>query len=207
MISRSHKFIFVHIQKTAGNSIRLAIEPYCIEGLMFNEKQEEYNAELGAFHRFNIKNSPLKLGKHARLQMMYDAWDANTLGPWESYLKFTCVRNPWERLISFYFSPHLEREAFDEEEFIAFAKSAVDKSQMGFVTLDGQLAVDRIVRYETLKSDFAVLCDELGIEADLPHVNQSKRKPYQEYYTAKSRAVVEALYRDDIDRFGYSFEG
>jgi len=29
LLSHSHKFIFVHIQKTAGQSLKTALQPYC----------------------------------------------------------------------------------------------------------------------------------------------------------------------------------
>ena len=29
LLSHSHRFIFVHIQKTAGQSLKRALEPYC----------------------------------------------------------------------------------------------------------------------------------------------------------------------------------
>ena len=43
MISKKNKFIFIHIPKTAGNSIRLAINDYSEDEIIFNEKQEKYN--------------------------------------------------------------------------------------------------------------------------------------------------------------------
>lgn len=208
MISQTHKFVFVHIQKTGGNSTRLAIAPYCIDEILVTEKQKIYNdAHGGLPHRLGVKNSPLNLAKHARLQAIHDLWDETALGPWASYLKFACVRNPWERMISFYFSPHFGRAVFDEAEFIEFVTSAVDRAQIEFVTIDGKPALDRVLRFENLASDFAAFCAEVGIEADLPHVNQSKRGPYQEYYTPKTRAIVQDLYRRDIEQFEYTFDG
>ena len=206
MISQTHKFVFVHIQKTGGNSTRLAIAPYCIDDIAVNEKQKACNDALGGVHRLGIKNSPLNLSKHASLQAIHDRWDTAALGPWTSYLKFACVRNPWERLISFYFSPHFGRDQFNEAEFSSFVASAVNRAQIEFVTIDGRPALDRVLRFENLTRDFAAFCSDVGIEAELPHVNQSKRGPYQEYYTAQTRALVGDLYRREIEHFEYTFD-
>ena len=40
----------------------------------------------------------------------------------------------------------------------------------------------------------------------LPHKHKSNRKPYQEYYDEESKALVEELFKEDIETFGYKFE-
>lgn len=207
MISTRHKFLFVHIPKTAGNSIRLALEPFCDDELTFNEKQTAYNERHGgAAHRFDIKSPISNAGKHARLYQLHDSWSTEQSGDWDSYVKIATVRNPWDRMISYYFSPHFERTEFDEDDFLAFIEKMVDRNQAGFVLINEKMAIDRILRFETLTTDFAHLCQDLGISAALPHVNASTRRDYRTYYSARSRDKVATLYKRDIDLFGYSFD-
>jgi hypothetical protein len=206
VISLSHRFVFVHIPKTAGNSIRLALEPFCEGEIATNERQARYNQAMCGMHRFRIEGSPLNVGKHAKLAQMHRAWSEDELGPWSSYTKFTCVRNPWDRLVSFYFSPHSERTRFDRDSFVAFITSAIDRNQADFVRLNGEVGIDHFIRFEHLASDFDRLCSTLGISAVLSHVNASRRDAYQGYFDDESRALVDELYRDEIEMFGYSFD-
>ena len=46
-----------------------------------------------------------------------------------------------------------------------------------------------------------------GIRISIPHVNQTEHNAYQDYYDEKSRKQVEFLFREDIDMFGYEFDG
>jgi hypothetical protein len=206
MISTKRKFLFIHIPKTGGNAIRLALRDYVDDEIVVNEKQREYNERMQGMHRFGISNPYMDLRKHATLPEIHSQWDESRLGPWDEYFKFACVRNPWDRLVSLYLSPHKGTSRFDEGEFRDLIKNTKKGSQAVFVTEGGQLATDFLMRFEQLAQDFSAVCEKTGISAALSHVNQSQRKPYQEYYSNKTRDLVYKLYRQDIELFGYQFE-
>ena len=65
--------------------------------------------------------------------------------------------------------------------------------------------VDFVGRHENLAEDFQKVCRIVGIQEELPHENQTEHRQYRHYYTAEARALVERIYREDLDRFGYSF--
>ena len=69
--------------------------------------------------------------------------------------------------------------------------------------------VDFLGRFEQLETDFKQVAQKLGRPADLslPVINKSSHKHYSDYYTAETRAIVERVYRRDIEAFGYGFEG
>jgi hypothetical protein len=69
----------------------------------------------------------------------------------------------------------------------------------------GEVIADFVGRYESLAADFRAVCQHLGIEATLPHENATAHAPYRDYYTPATRAVVERVYRRDLDLFGYDF--
>ena len=148
----------------------------------------------------------MDLRKHATLPEIHSQWDERQLGPWDQYYKFACVRNPWDRLVSLYLSPHKGNSTFDEGEFRDLIKNTKKGTQSVFVTEGDQLAVDFLMRFENLQQDFSTVCEKTGIPAGLPHVNQSQRKSYQEYYSNKTRDLVYKLYRRDIELFGYEYE-
>jgi sulfotransferase famil protein len=207
MISRSKKFVFVHIPKTAGNSIALALQQYSDDQIVFTNRQQEYNESVGGLNRFGLARAHLDLGKHARLEQILSAWETDALGDPKDYFKFACVRNPWDRLVSFYFSPHARRKRFNKTEFESFiGKTALRGSQSAFVLVDGHCAVDFLVRFEHLEDDLAIVAERLGIEISLPHVNRSKHRPFQDYYDGTTRAMVQSLFREEIELFDYRFQ-
>ena len=92
IICHSRQFIFVHIHKFAGTSISAAIEP----SLSRND------VVLGGMNddQFNHGGiQSLGLHKHSTAQEIRNALGAET---WDSYFKFSTVRHPIHRLISFY---------------------------------------------------------------------------------------------------------
>jgi hypothetical protein len=205
MISIDKKFVFIHIPKTGGNAIRLALQPYAIDEIVFNEKQQAYNESTQQLNRFGIRNPYMDLKKHSQISEVHSQWDAGQLGAWDDYFKFAVVRNPWDRLVSLYFSPHKGNVDFDKKKFTELVKNTRKGMQFPFVTEGGSLATDYLVRFESLAADFAQVCDRLHIQVELPHVNKSRHLPYREYYDKKLMNLVYKLYREDIDLFGYEF--
>jgi hypothetical protein len=103
-----------------------------------------------------------------------------------------------------------------EASFPAFVRAAIEfsddkadrhiRSQQWFLTDSrGELLVDYVGKFETLFEDFLVVSQRLGLDAELPHLLKSERRPYQEYYTDELRDLVSQRYRRDIDLFGYEF--
>ncbi len=76
------------------------------------------------------------------------------------------------------------------------------------VNAEGGLAVNRILRFETLAADWTRLVADIGLPGlALPHVNRTKTKSaakrYTDYYTAATEAAVRRLYRRDFVLLGY----
>ena len=73
----------------------------------------------------------------------------------------------------------------------------------------GEIAVDRVGRYQSLAHDFALIGEEIGLPAGttLPRL-QANPTPtaYAELYTPRTRDLVGRRYGEDISLFGYEFE-
>ncbi len=202
MISTQRNFLFVHIPKTAGNSIQNILLPHADDQLLIVDDRN-------GLDRFGLAHPVYDLRKHSPLRD-YQAQLPPDL--FAHLLKFTCVRNPWERLISMYFSPHRGPVAWDRTRFVTLVNKLTPAAH--FLALPGDPPgrspfqnADVILRQERLGDDFRALCERLQIRHEpLPVRNKSAHQHYATYYDPELIALVRARFRDDIEFFGYEFE-
>ena len=93
MISLKHGFLFIHIPKTAGNSIQNILQDYSEENLVCGAPYQD------GVERFEVRSDDYTIHKHSTLSDYHQQLGSEVI---DSLFKFTCVRNPWERMISFY---------------------------------------------------------------------------------------------------------
>jgi len=205
MISLRHGFIFVHIPKTAGNSIQTVLAPYSEDRIETREGQDGVD-------RFRVVSEGRNLVKHSTLAEYYRELGAERAG---GMFKFACVRNTWDRLVSFYFSPHrgevkwsarkfrrfVEKEARPLREYFALG----DEEQTGRSPFEN---IDQVIRFENLNEDFAAVCCRIGIpETELPVRNRSGRGKAAKYLDADLVEFVRERFADEIEWFGYMAPG
>ena len=218
LISHSHRFIFIHVGKTGGMSMRKTLGPFCEEP-----------------ERFKMRRPPKEIdGKPNRMRGVWEtlllhakAKDGQKELPrevFEGYFKFAFVRNPWDLQVSMYHFVLREPTAprhnavkacgtFDR--FVEWVAATPDPYPRGITKLqrdmltdkDGNLLVDFVGRYESLNEDFARVCRRLGLTLDLPHLNRSSHSDYRSYYNERTKAIVDECFRADIELFGYAFDG
>jgi len=200
MISLSKRFLSVHIPKTAGNAIQTVLSGYADDKLYANPHQD-------GIERFSLQ-SPYGTNKHAPLKEYLPA-----LGPdlfW-SLTRFTAVRNPWERAISFYFSPHRQQTDLDRASFLRSLDEL--KPMAWYLNLaaeqhapPGIKPIDIVLRHEILAQDFPLLCQRLAIpHTALPLRNAGQHRPFTDYYDAGLVAQVAERFANDIRAFGYRY--
>jgi len=201
MISLQKRFLFVHIQKTAGNSIQSSLRDYSEDQLVPLRKEQD------GIERFGLRNPNYNIKKHSTLAEYRDALGNAQFG---NLYKFTCVRNPWDRMVSYYFTPTQSPETWDWKKFrkmIFKAVSVADYLRLDNCEQDPFANVDYIMRFENLADDFRTVCGTLGISpATLPQYNRSNRKHYSKYYDDELRELVHTRFAEEIERFGYAFE-
>ena len=45
-----------------------------------------------------------------------------------------------------------------------------------------------------------------GVSPNLPHKNKTDHKHYSAYYNDKTKEIIAEVFREDVDKFNYSFE-
>ena len=201
MISLQKRFLFVHIPKTAGNSIQSVLRDYSEDQLVALRKEQD------GIERFGLRNPTYKLRKHSTLSEYHDALGEEQF---RDLYKFTCARNPWDRMVSYYFTPTQNPETWDRTKFRGIISNVVsisDYLRLDDSDVDSFANVDCIMRFENLAEDFRVVCAAIGISPPtLPQYNRSNREHYSKYYDDELRELVRTRFAAEIERFNYVFQ-
>lgn len=205
MLSLQKKFVFLHIPKTGGNSIQDALRAYTDEDFVTQGPHQD------GVERFQLRNSTFThLKKHSTLQCYHKALRDDL----QNYYIFTTIRNPFDKLVSFYFSPHRGKVEWDSKKFARFARKvrplehylSVRKNIFAKPRL-AEGWVNKFVRFESIQEDMKSVCADLKIEAvDLPHRNKSaSRMPHRDCFDKKLRTFVEEKHSFEIKLGNYTF--
>lgn len=216
LYSLRHRFLFVHIAKTGGTSIRRALSPYRLRDPWYGPQWLCHRLSAWSGHRLATK-----LPRHAKAICAMEMLPREVF---EALFKFSFVRNPWDLQVSSYHHlrrerPHLIAHCRDFEAFLdwkfnprrpyQYHADVSSCPQTEFlVDLRGNLIVDFVGRYESLTEDFAQICHRIGLAGvRLPHARAAPgRRDFRSYYSERGAQIVAERYRDDIERFGYRFD-
>ena len=221
--------IFIHIPKTAGTSIFNAMNHFrrilIHDNTNSTQQQSEYTFTEGQLQKQNLNIHPLITFGHGHLPDIIK-FGYITEERFNKSFKFCFVRNPWDRFVSLYSYllnesyPHIKgRMGADFTDFCNSLDSIEPISrfnvrglsqfnpQSDWITgTDGQSLVDFIGRYESLQTDLNRLMDIIERpQVTLIVANKGIHAEYKTYYNDKTREIVGAYYKDDIDNFGYKF--
>lgn len=227
MISHSHKVVFVHVPKVAGQSIehmflqQLGLDWEHRDSLLLRKKEAH-------------EKGPERLA-HLTAQQ-YVALGYIEKVKFESYFKFSFVREPYKRVFSFYnflgysrvislrtFIKKVLPEKLKQKDFFFL-------SQYDYLySKEGKLLVDYVGRLENINEDIQQVITQIGLEkASLPHVNKSKgewrrafrilwnnptlvarlnfgnyRKSFDEQFNQELKQLVSEMYAKDFEAFDY----
>lgn len=214
IISRGRNYIFVHIPKTGGTSMALALEARAMkDDLMLGDTPKALKRR----RKVADVQTRGRLWKHSTLA---DIDGLVSVPELDDLFCFTMVRNPWDRVVSYYHwlrvqtfqHPAVRRaSSLPFEEFVrdpATIQSLQANPASAYVTdVAGQQRCAAFIRLEHLENDLAPLEAHLGFRLDMPKVNQSQREAgWRQFYSNESQKVVENACAEDISRFGYSFK-
>lgn len=225
IVNHTHRFIFVHVPKSAGTSVTDLFSQYSTY-----RDLEVGGTELGEVLQLSFKKR-FGLTKHSTAAEIKAVVGDEV---WSSYYSFGVVRDPYARALStFHYmkrwrdNKEMARLKFIENmpDFRSFVLSKkLQKKQahrlfwsqtQWLCDAAGQSVVSRICRLESLDADLRDVCAAIpGLpaaaeqaEAEAPKLNKSAasedalRKMLREQPDVEA-ALYEA-YRDDFDAFNY----
>lgn len=214
MISAQKRFLFIHVPKTGGNSIQNILRSYSEDEIVTLAKHQD------GIERFEVRNRKYNITKHSTLSHYKSVLDSKT---YHSLFKFATIRNPWDMMISYYFSPNRAIKEWNREDFVAlvdsvptlrhficersFSERASEK--IGKKTIKQKLGknIDFLIRFERLGADFEAVCKKLNISCSrLPKRNSSNRSHYSTYYDEELKELVRIKFNEEIIIGNYTFE-
>lgn len=214
IISPGRRYIFVHIPKTGGTSMALALE----------DRAKADDILIGDTPKAKRRKGRLKgietagrLWKHSTLA---EAEGLITRDQMEDFFTFTLVRNPWDRAVSYYH--WLQNQTF-QHDAVLLAQSLGFSSFLNHPHTQaslrnwpyarymtdgaGRVHADLYLRLEQLEDDLAMLNDHLGFALTLPRANASQRpRDWRGFYTEADAELLFDLCAADIAAHGYGFD-
>ncbi len=216
LLSVRHRFLFVHIAKTGGTSVRAALAPLRRRDPWYLPQFLCSRLSHLAGHRIGTK-----LPRHAKAILALEMLPRDF---YQSLFKFAFVRNPWDLQVSSFHHirrerPHLMAGHDDFESFLRWKldperpwqyhiDTSITLQSDYLVDLHGRVIVDFIGHYERLAEDFATVCQRIGRPGlRLPHRRKAgDRKDYRSYYSEETAEMVARHFAADIELFGYRFD-
>lgn len=209
IVSHQHHFIFAAVPKTGTHSVRQALR----------EQMGDTDVEqVGLFVSKRFPWADLAALQHGHLSLRqvrpYLGQDA-----FDRYCKFAFVRNPFDRFVSYCAFMLRGGDLFRQrpremmrhflftdppERHILFQPQA-----SLLVDDDGKtLLTDMIGRVEDMQHSYDAICARIGIPSrPLERVNGTERGDYRQYYDQELIDGVARRYAQDLELFGYTFEG
>ena len=219
------KLEFLHITKTGGSAIEKAAASQA--GIAWGACHYNHGLfkQSGCPWPPNLENKIRLKQNHPFSTPQLSKWHVPLQYlqpyPFQSDTKiFTVVRNPYDRAVSLYYCPwagYKGPDADDVNHFNAWIQGRIKKQEGILLTPQSmyvfdeehQRMVDHIIQYERLSEEFNQLMQEYNIPVTLPHQKHNAgtttgtKRFTKNNLTSETIALINEVYRDDFDNFGY----
>ncbi len=196
VVNRDKKIIFIHVPKTAGTTIEWMLD-----------------MELSLENFYGIEN-----GKALQHLLARDI--KKKIKDYDEYIKFTVVRNPYDRFISEYKWCEMDGHGFIKcesiDEFLSYVEKVVKRNKYDEnVYIDhlipqyeyvydkkGELLVDYVGKYEELEDVFNYMRKNLKVtKEEIYKLNETKK--YKVILNKEQKDRIYNLYKKDFELFNY----
>lgn len=202
LISHSHRFLTIDIPKTGTRSLRQTIQPLGILDIVGSPK--------GAFKQHGEIRS-------CQENFKKEGWDI------DEYFKFSIVRNPWKRYVSYlnYFFDDIKKIQESHKECLTWSEDRIfqakketqrfeslnsnktkylqciikEKEAQDFYILDnnGDVFMDFLAKTETLNQNFKIFCKRTGLNKNLEMVIGNQSKYLKPYQDYYNQELIDMV--------------
>lgn len=201
-VSDKYNLLFIHTVKTGGTSISEHLTD--LHGASLKGDISKYQTSA---IRFGIPE-PFSRGlrPHAPLREVL-----NAVPEAEEYMSFCVVRNPWDRIFS-YFNNIVRENDYRLHGNFDFKESIKTRASLILPQTYWYEEVDEVIRFENLEDEYLEILREMEVpEKEIRPLKKLNRSPtnhsneYRKHYDERTKEIVYYYYRDEIETFGYEF--
>ena len=214
LISYKKKFIFVHIDKNGGTSIRNSLEKYSDSKILFL-----ISNKIDKVLRFNFDNKEILYGRsilnflnrflkinnnffsyHHPLSLL-NMVDLN------KYFKFCVFRNPVDRFYSLYFHnlyhKHSSGHIYAKKGISNFLNNFIIKNKIKrqvdyIISKNKKIIINDFILFDRIEKDYERICKKIiGKKIKLSHLNKKKIKK-KEKLNSKDLNNLKKYFKEDI---------
>lgn len=214
-IHHEKKAIFIHINKTGGSYIAGTLEKYYGFKTYYLKRPDH---DIFCLNKKKNMNQKYYENRVHGVLMYYKTspylnkqMGMNT-EKWETYFKFTFIRNPYDRIVSGW--NHLGKKV-PFSKYLLMKNKVTDMEYIHvfmpqirhIINMKNKISMDFIGHFENLENDFLKVLYHIGIT--LPshdsnvRVNVKPHKKYIEYYDQMTLNIVNEIIKDDLNAFHY----
>ena len=227
LVSHLHRFIYTKTIKTASTSTEAYFERFCMhpeEWELAEQKRKEdvenglnvgsgtagYESDAGIVGYRGGQPNGKKWFNHMPAKRIKAQLGEEI---WNSYFKFSVVRNPYDKMISSFFYANKDQKESSNPvpDFRVWVKNRTNRHvDRNKYLIGDEICVDFIIRYEQLQEGISHVCQELGVpylEEEMPRWKAGHRNTgitVADFYDDETAAFVESLFEFEIAHFGYS---
>jgi len=229
IISHKYKYIFIRTKKTAGTSLEIALSKFCgpkdvITTIHPADEEKRQQLRYPGPQNYKANRSVvckilerLKLVRRIQVRDFKEHRTAkqirSNVSPevWNSYFKFCIERNPYDKAISRYFWKTKKSDPRPPITQFLAESTPETLSNWQIYSIDNEIAVDLIIRYETLNHDIAQLVEKLKLPGKLylPKAKVDTRKDrrhYSQVLSEADRVRIEEVCANEISELGYCWQ-
>ena len=177
--------LFIHIPKTAGMSMSKSMKP--LVGV--KPHAPIWDPELPNKYSFTIVRNPYDRA----VSMWKFASQKRLLNPIDPSISFLHYLNNYFNKPFPAWRAEFSKYALNSSSNHVYEEFYPSTSMLDFISIDGVVKVNDIMKFEELNLEF------------FENVSEKKIGHYRDVYTEKSKEIVYNYWKKDIEYFGYKF--